>query len=486
MPATRRQFLHRAGAIAAINALPVGCFRSGGANSDVRVAVIGFHGKGMQHIEDLLGMRGVRIVALCDVDGRTRDKGAELLKKHDQVARAHVDFRECCADKEVDAVVIATPNHSHALIAMTALANDKHVYVEKPVSHNLWEGRQLVAAAARRPKLIVQHGLQRRSDPGWAEAIAWAHEGHLGKITLSRGINYKARESIGKVTGPTKIAKYIDYDLWCGPRPVTPLMRKEFYYDWHWQWAYGNGDIGNNGPHHLDVGRWALRQDAHPVRVMSLGARWGYIDDGETPNQQLALFHYGEGRPPLLFDNRGLPMKDMHWGAQPVFKIGGFGCPREGNVIHCEGGFVAESKAYDNEGKAIKKFGFQEGAQHMENWLQSIRDGKPVSDHLSILNGHLSSSLAHLANISYRIGRKLPPAEVRERLQGDKAALETLQDFEANLAANKIEIATENAIVGPWLDFDPATERFTGEFATEANALLTEEYRAGFELPQVG
>lgn len=484
MPTTRRQFIRRAAAISAINALPVGCSKPKGSNSDVRVGIIGFHGQGGHHLEELLKLDGVRVVALCDVDTRVIDEGVAKLKKKGLVARTYSDYRKCCEDKEIDGVVIATPNHLHVLIAMTAIANDKHVYVEKPVSHNLAEGRLLVEAAAERPKLIVQHGLQRRSDTGWADVMAWLNEGHLGKITLSRGINFKSRESIGKVDGPTRVPKFINYDLWCGPRPNVPLMRTKLHYDWHWQWPYGNGDIGNQGPHQLDVARWALGQMKFPRRVMSLGSRWGYDDDGQTPNNQMALFDYADGAP-LLFDNRGLPMKDMNWKVEPVFKIGGFACPRIGNVIHCEGGIIAESKAYDHQGGTIRKFDLHDGGAHRENWLQSIRDEKQKTDNLSILNGHLSSSLAHLANISYRIGKKMKPEEVRERLKGDNAALETLHDFDANLAANKIDVAVENATVGPWVQFDPETERFSGEFAEEANKLVNEEYREEFKLPVI-
>ena len=483
MPVTRRQFIHRAATITAINALPVGCSRPKGSHDDIRIGIIGFHGQGGFHLQELLRADGVRIVALCDVDTRVIDKGVALLKKEGLVARTYADFRKCCEDKEIDGVVIATPNHTHTLIAMTAMANGKHVYVEKPVSHNLWESRRLVEAAAKRPKLIVQHGLQRRSDFGWMEAIAWLNEGNLGKITLSRGINFKSRESIGQVTEPTRVPKFVSYDLWCGPRPVVPLMRPKLHYDWHWQWPYGNGDIGNQGPHQLDVARWALQQMSFPRRVMSIGSRWGYDDDGQTPNNQMALFDYANG-PPLLFDNRGLPMKDMDWRIEPVFKIGGFSCPRIGNVIHCEGGIVAESKAYDHSGKTIRKFSL-DGGDHRHSWLESIRAGKQKSDNLSILNGHLSSALAHLANISHRIGRKMKPDEVRERLQGDAAALETLNDFDANLAANQIDVGTHNATVGPWVQFDPEKETFTGEFAEEANKLVTEEYRDEFKLPVI-
>lgn len=487
-PATnRRAFLRRAAAITAINALPVGCFRPKGSLSDVRVAVIGFHGQGMHHLKHLLELRGARIVALCDVDTRTMDEGVELLKKHDLVARQYVDYRKLCEDKEVDGVIIATPHHSHVLIAMTAMAHGKHVYVEKPVSHNLWEGRRLVEAAARKPGLIVQHGMQRRSDEGWAEAIAWVNEGHLGKITLSRGLNFKARESIGSEPGPGRTAKFINYDLWSACRPMAPVTRDRFHYDWHWQWPYGNGDIGNQGPHQLDVARWALGQMTLPRRVMSLGKRWGYKDDGETPNNQLAFFGYEPA--PVLFDNRGLPMKDMNWSVEPVFKhkAGGrqIDFPRIGNVIHCEGGLIVESKVYDAAGKVMRSFEVRGGGDHLEAWLDSIRAGKPKSENLSVLNGHLSAGLAHLANISWRIGRMMKPEEIRERLQGDPAALGTLADFEANLLANRIDWKTDEAVVGPWLDFDAAAERFTGEFAEEANKLLTEEYREEFKLPEV-
>jgi predicted dehydrogenase len=486
---SRRDFLRKAAAITALNALPVGCSRPKNSLTDVRVGMIGFHGQGMHHLKHLVEeLHGVRVVALCDVDTRTMDDGVEYLKKHDLVARQYVDYRELCADKEVDGVIIATPHHSHVLIALTAMANGKHVYVEKPVSHNLWEGRKLVEAAAKRPNLIVQHGMQRRSDEGWEQAIAWVNEGHIGKVTLSRGLNYKSRESIGSEPGPGRTAKFINYDLWSACREPVPVTRDRFHYDWHWQWAYGNGDIGNQGPHQLDVARWALGQMTLPRRVMSLGNRWGYKDDGETPNNQLAFFDYEPV--PLIFDNRGLPMKDMDWRVEPVWRqpigAGHVDFPRIGNVIHCEGGLVAESKAYDKDGKVIKSFDVRGGGDHLAAWLDSIRAGKPKSENLSILNGHLSAGLAHLANISYRVGKTMKPEEIRERLQGNAAALDTLTNFEENLRANKIDWNSDLAVTGPWLEFDPATERFTGEFSEEANKLLTEEYRKGFELPEIG
>lgn len=478
-----------------------------GANDDVRVAVIGFNGRGNGHIGSLLGIKGVRLVALCDVDDNVMARKVADLEKKGIKVKQYKDYRECCADPEIDAITIATPNHSHTLIALTAMANGKHVYVEKPVSHNIWEGGKLVEAAAIVAKkgLVVQHGMQRRSSPGWAAAIEYVKAGNLGKTTLSRGINFKARQSIGKVAKPTEPTNgriegtfrdtggrpqdvNVDYALWSAPRPVLPVRREQFHYDWHWQWAYGNGDIGNQGPHQLDVARWALGNPSFPKRVMSIGGRWGYDDDGETANNQMAFFQYENGAP-LLFDNRGLPMKDMNWtkGFEPVFRINGkTAAPRIGNVIHCEKGFVAESKAYDLDGQTIQKFdNFDDGADHMKHFIDSVRAGKLVNDNLHILHGYHAAVLSQMANISYRLGKTLSNDEIKERLSNDKAGLETFQDFVANLEANKIDVNDHKCNVGPWLDFDPKSGNFTGEFAEEANKFLTDKYAPGFELPTV-
>lgn len=503
----RRHFLRGTLGAAGLAALPTWAAPLG-ANGDVRVAVIGFRSRGSGHIKSLLGIPGVRLSALCDVDQNVIDNKVAELGKKDIKVKTYTDFRKCCEDPEVDAVTIATPNHSHALIALTAIANGKHVYVEKPVSHNIWEGRKLVeaAAVAASKGIVVQHGMQRRSDLGWAAAMEYVKEGNLGAVKLSRGINFKARQSIGKVDAPVKPGDNgwvqgefmrggkpqvvnVDYTLWSAPRPVMPVQRTQFHYDWHWQWAYGNGDIGNQGPHQLDVARWGLGNPQKlPQRVMSLGNRWGYDDDGETANNQMAFYDYADG-PNMLFDNRGLPMKDMNWskGYEPVYRINGkLGGPRIGNVIHCENGFVAESKAYDNDCKAIHKFeNFQTGPDHMKNFIESVRAGKLTKDVLHVSHGHHAAALAHLANISYRLGQTLSTDEIRERLATDKAGLETFGTFVENLEANNIDLNVDKVSVGPWLDFDPVSETFTGEFAEEANKLAMDDYAAGFELPEI-
>ena len=213
---------------------------------------------------------------------------------------------------------------------------------------------------------------------------------------------------------------------------------------------------------------------------MSLGHRWGYVDDGQTANCQLAFHPYEPV--PLLMDMFGLPMKNMDkkTGEPPYKGI------RTGNIIHCEGGYVAESKAYDNEGKTITKFeNIITGPDHMKNFIDSVRAGKYTKDVLHIRHGQQAAALAHLANISYRLGKAMKNEEIKERLQGDKFGQEMFAGMLATLAANQINTEVEQVVVGPWLDFDPVNEVFTGEFAAEANKLAQEEYAAGFELPEV-
>lgn len=495
-----------------------------GANGDIRVGVIGFNGRGAGHISNIAGsgskpgMEGVRIVALCDVDSDVMDKHVNNLAKQNLTVKKYVDYRQLCADKDIDAVVIATPNHTHTLIALTALANGKHVYVEKPVCHNLTEAAALlkVAEIAAKKNLILQHGMQRRSDKGWAEAIEYVRSGQLGKLVLSRGTNYKMRPSIGKVSSPRvaengefkpgvfkdasgrNITGTVNYDLWSGPRAMAPVQREKFHYDWHWQWAYGNGDIGNQGPHQLDVARWVLGNPTKlPARVMSFGNRWGYDDDGQTANNQMALYDYGKGNVPILFDNRGLPAKNMEWpkdrkdnGRIPIYYPSGQGkggSTTIGNVFHCEGGYVAEAKAYDKDGHMVKKFeDFLEGPEHMPHFFAAIRAGKLVDPNQHVSHGVHAACLAHLANISYRVGKKAGKDEIKERLQGDKWATDTFENFAANLADNQIDINVDKAVLGPWLSLNPETLKFEGEFAEEANKIAYEDaYRKGFELPEV-
>src|SRR6266511_698526 len=315
---TRRSFLKRSLATSAALSLPARFWAQvPGANDDLRVAVIGFNGQGKSHIHSLTGIKGVRIVALCDVDRTVLEREAKELEKEGKPIQTYTDVRKLLESKSIDAISTATPNHWHALISVWACQAGKDVYVEKPVSHNVWEGRKIVEAA-RKYKKIVQTGTQSRSSHAIKEAIEWVNAGNLGKITAARGLCYKPRVSIGKVDGPQPVPAGVDYDLWCGLAPTDPIRRKRFHYDWHWFWNYGCGDLGNQGIHQMDIARWFLGVNELSPRIVSLGGRLGYDDDGETANTQVIYHDYAKA--PLIFEVRGLPRssalnKNGGWGA---------------------------------------------------------------------------------------------------------------------------------------------------------------------------
>jgi hypothetical protein len=268
---SRRRFLEDSLALLAVSAIPTAAMaESSGAtrrrvspNDKIRVAVIGLHGRGMNHVESYAEMDDVEIVALCDADTATFGRAlAAIDKKGKPKPRMIQDVRKLVEDKEIDVVSIATPNHWHALGAIWAMQNGKDVYLEKPVSHNVSEGRR-ITQVARKLNRICQCGTQSRASKGVREAMAYMHEGNLGKISVSRGLCYKPRKSIGKVDGPQMPPSSMDYDLWCGPAPNKPPHRNTnfgtVHYDWHWFWDYGNGDIGNQGIHEMDKARWGTR-----------------------------------------------------------------------------------------------------------------------------------------------------------------------------------------------------------------------------------
>jgi predicted dehydrogenase len=474
---TRRTFFTLAAGSAAAVWTP-SCAKPGSASNAVRVGVIGLKGRGKDHLASFGKMAGARIVALCDVDQKVLDEHQAALAKNEVTVATDTDYRRFLERKDIDAVVIATPNHTHTLIAMTALAAGKHVYVEKPVSHNLDEGRRLVQAAAATPKLVVQHGMQRRSCEGWHEAIAWLNTGALGKMHTVRCINYKARKTILKTNGVSKPPKTVDYNLWCGPRAITPPQREKFHYDWHWFWDFGNGDIGNQGPHQWDVARWAMGEATHPSRIVSLGGRWGYEDDGQTPNTQLAIMEWPDGRR-MVFDNRGLPGKGMDWENKPMYR--GIDI---GNVIECEGGYLNDKGAWDKEGGSLKSWSMSLKDEHYEAFVTAVQNGKLTDARNSAETGHYGAALAHLSNISYRLGAALGADAIRERL-GDAAHAAAYGDVLASLQADGIDLAAIPPVLGAALEFDDNAEKFSGPLADEANKLLTGFYRPEFSLPKI-
>src|ERR1043166_2588864 len=463
-----------------------------GANEDIRIAVIGFNGRGRDHMGGYKKLQGVRIVALCDVDKKVLDNGVASLGKDGASVEGYTDLRKLYENKNIDAVSIATPNHWHSLAAIWAVQAGKDVYVEKPVSHNVWEGRQVVNAA-RKYKKIVQAGTQSRSSiHGIKEAVKWVQEGNLGKILIARGLCYKPRKSIGKVSGAQSVPDSIAYALWCGPAEKGPLTRAKLHYDWHWVWNTGCGDLGNQGIHQMDIARWFLGEAELSPRVFSLGGRLGYDDDGETPNTQIVYHDYA--RAPLIFEVRGLPESKaaQNKGWAPMDKF-----PKEhgGSVsvtIHCDGGHVfvpsyKEAVAYDKDEKEIarwpKKGESDKGDDgHYANFLKAVRSRKHTDLNADILEGHLSSALCHTGNISYRLGAKSSPGAIREQIKGDRDGLPTFERMAEHLKANEVDLNMDKATLGVVLKMDPKTEKFPGNEA--ANALLTRKYRAPFVVPE--
>lgn len=480
---TRREFLKKSLAGAAGVGVYAGLSISPwsrvlGANDDIRVGVVGFRSQGRGHINRYRKMPGVRVVALCDADGSVLRRQVDEFKKRNERVAGYTDIRELLDNKEVDVISTATPNHWHALVTVWACQAGKDVYVEKPVSHNIWEGRKAVEAA-RKYKRIVQAGTQKRSSQGLKSAFEYMQKGGLGRILWSRGFCYKRRGSIGKVKGPQKPPASVDYNLWTGPAPMKPLMRRSLHYDWHWVWDTGNGDIGNQGIHEMDLARWSLGVDKLPPRVLSIGGRLGYDDDGETPNTQIAFFDYKPA--PLIFEVRGLPMKkDMR-------AMDHYRGTRIGIVVQCEGGYFVGGGGggwtYDNDGKKIKRFGGG-GGGHQPNFIKAVRSRKVSDLNADILEGHLSSALCHMGNVSYRVGRERSCGEITGAIKGNKELTDSFERFKEHLENNEIDIKKTPVVLGASLQFDPDKERFRGEFSDRANELVSRNYRKPFVVPE--
>ena len=459
-----------------------------GANDTIRLGVVGvgstvkIGGKGKGDARDFAKIPGVKVAAFCDVDHANLDPEVKKWRDRGQKVEAYTDVRKLLENKDIDIVSVTTPNHWHALVTVWACQAGKDVFVQKPASHNLFEGRKMVEAA-RRYKRIVQCPSNSRSPNGFMEAVAWVKQGNLGKIRYVHGINWAGRTSIGKVAGPRPVPASIDYDLWCGPGPVLPLLRENLHYDWHWQWPYGDGELGNWGPHILDGCRMAIGAQAPPPRVVCMGGRFGYIDDGQTPNSQLMFYDYQPA--PILFEIRGLPKEKSllatAWDRNQNQTMDSDCGIRQGTIIHCEGGYVAQNKAYDKDGKLIKQFQ-PESPNLNVNFIEAVRSRKQHDLVADILDGHQTVALIHMANISYRLGKAAPAGEMRERIAGKRELTAAFDRFRGHLRANDVDV--DKMIGGPMLTMDPASERFTGDYGAEANKLARGEYRKPFIVPE--
>jgi hypothetical protein len=496
---SRRDFLHDSAFFAAALASAASLTRSqaeekkavearkGPASERLRVAVIGVRGQGMAHVGGYANRHNCVVTTICDADSDVIGPALKRAEKAQGKAPKYVqDIRKVVEDKDIDIISIATPNHWHALAAIWAMQNGKDVYVEKPVSHNVSEGRRIVETA-RKFRKICQTGTQSRTMKGMREAVAFLHAGKLGKIRLARGLCYKLRPTIGKVKGPQEIPESVNYDLWCGPAPKKPLMRKKLHYDWHWIWDYGNGDLGNQGIHEMDKARWGLNKNELAKSVRSLGGRFGYVDDGETANTQICVFDYGDCE--LIFEVRGWPSvspfpadasgrggKRPGRGFRATNHVGNIWYGSEGYLV-CPS--YSGGVAYDNDGKVIKRF--DGGGDHFGNFVAAVRSRKVEDLNADILEGHISSALCHLGNISYRLGTLQPFSKKVQNFDGDKDAEAAFESMKKHLHDNKIKVDTLNYHLGRKLNLDTKAETFVGDKA--ANAMLTREYRKGFEVP---
>jgi predicted dehydrogenase len=393
----------------------------------IRVAVLGVNGRGKDHIAGFMAQKDAEVVCLCDPDGDLVAKRAdEFQTKYGKKVTTQKDLRKVFDDQGIDAVSIATPNHWHSLAAIWACQAGKDVYVEKPGSHNIYEGRKMVEAAAKY-KRIVQHGVQLRSSEAIREAVSLLREGVIGDVYMSRGLVFRWRPSIGNKK-PTPVPANFDYDLWEGPAEHVPFSPRHVHYNWHWHWHWGNGDVGNQGIHETDLCMWGLGVDTLPDKITSLGGKFTFDDDKETPEVQTSLYHYTKQKKMIQFEVR-------HWMTNDE------GGASVGNLFYGTKGYMVV-KGYDTfetylGQKKEKGPARKAGGDHYANFIKAVYSRKTSDQHGPVETAHLSSGLAHLGNISYRLGRVL--------------------------------------------NFDPAKEKFIGDPA--ADKMLTRKYRKGFEVP---
>ncbi len=398
-----------------------------GPNDAIRVAVIGVRGRGMEHIQSYLKLKDARITTICDVDKNVIGRATKAIGDKSGTEPKYVqDLRRVFDDKDIDAVSIATPNHWHSLATIWACQAGKDVYVEKPVSHNVFEGRKMVEAA-RKYNRIVQTGTQCRSHQGIQDAMAFLHSGKLGQVYMAKGLCYKPRGSIG-IKADAPVPEGLDYDLWVGPAEMKPYNPNKLHYNWHWIWNTGNGDLGNQGIHQMDIARWGINKHEFPKSVQAGGGRFGYKDDGETPNTELVAFEYDDCM--LQFEVRGLYTND-----EAGAKVGDIFYGTEGVLAITS---YTTWQTYMGP-KGEKGVGGTGGGDHFDNFLQAVRKRDAKMLNADIEEGHQSSAFCHLGNIAYRLGRKL--------------------------------------------QINPSTESFVND--AEADTMLTRKYREPFVVPSV-
>lgn len=476
---SRRRFMASAAAAGAAFTFP-SATRATMAVDDVSVGFISCGGRANEHMGVFQKIDGVNVAGVCDPDESRLGKAQTRFPK----ATGYADLRKLIDDQSIDAVIVATTNHWHCLASIWAMEAGKDVYVEKPLSHSQWEGRQTVAAA-RKYNRICQVGTQQRSDPMQAEIKKFLHEDKaLGEIVSARVNRYGVRGPIGKRSTPLQIDSSVDYDLWLGPAQDKPIFRNKLQYDWHWDFNTGSGEMGNWGVHVLDDLRNIVFQDSVrlPARIFGGGGRVAWNDAGNTPNVHFVYFDTGVIPVVIGLTNLTAGGDARKSPAHPG--------PGSGYIAYCEGGRFEGQRgrgaAFDKDGRQIRTFKGNSGNQlHQQNFIDAVRSRNHSSLNADVEVGHLSTGWCNLANIAFQTGRPFTKKDAAA-VSGDEGIWQSLlQEMEQHLAAHDVKIASDEVLLSPMLTVDQRTEVFSGAHATAANAFLKREYRAPYVVPEI-
>ncbi|NOX53550.1 MAG: Gfo/Idh/MocA family oxidoreductase [Planctomycetes bacterium] len=412
----RRTFLVRAGVGTAAAGVMAGG-TAAEAQKKILLGAIGCGGRGTYLAQTFAGMPDVEVVFVCDADRSRAERAAGAVERAGgKKPKVVTDLRRILDDPSVDAITIATPDHWHAPATILACEAGKHVYVEKPASHNIREGR-LMVEAARRHKRVVQVGTQSRSLGHVRRAIELLRDGAIGEVLVAKAWNSQRRANIGHAT-PSDPPPGLDYDMWLGPAPYVPFQKNRFHYTWHWWYAFGTGDMGNDGVHDLDIARWGLGVETHPSVVAALGGKYFFDDDQQFPDTQYVIFEYpGNGR---VGDRRQLIYEQRIWSPYRQEEY------ENGNAFYGTKGYLLLSKSrgwklFGERNKLKEQMtGSLRGTDHQRDFIDAIRSGSRPNADIAI--GHLSSCLSHLGNIATRLARTLRFDPKAERFLDDDEA----------------------------------------------------------------
>ncbi len=480
----RRDFLRAGLAAGAAVAVPLASGRAAGANEAIRLGFIGCGGRANVLLTHFTMVDGVRVGGLCDPDRSRLHAAGERFAD----AKRWSDLREMLEDDRIDAVVIASAVHWHALATIWAVEAGKDVYCEKPMSHNLREARQAAASVAKAGR-IWQHGTQQQSDPMRADIRRFLHEERaLGKVLSVRANRYAIRPPIGKRDAPLPIPEQVDYNLWLGPAEDMPLYRDKLQYDWHWDWNTGAGEMGNWGVHILDDVRNNVLPDnvGLPRRICGGGGRVVFGDAGQTPNVHFVYFD--TGAVPVVLGLSNLPAEPG--SRQPSPHTG----PASGYIAYCEGGRLecvtapwapGQAVAFDRDGKPIRQFSGPGGdVRHQQNFIDAVRSRNATTLNSPIRIASDTTGWCHLANITARAGRRFSQPEAAKVDDRSGHWEGTLEEMAELLRTHGLNMESDSFRLSRLWTIDSATEQFTGEGAEAANALLARAYREPFIVPE--